>query len=128
MYDFLWGGSDGEKADHLVSHEFGFRPKEKGELGIGILALRNKALLVEWFFWRFPLERESLWYKVNKSKYRLRDNMLDFWETVRATHRNMWKYICSFYSEFLHVYLKLGGEVWEDVRNGDSSLSVMFLM
>lgn len=33
-------------------------PHEKGGLGIGSLAKRNKALLIKWL-WRFALERDS---------------------------------------------------------------------
>lgn len=60
---------DGKK-DHLIIWEVVSRPKVKGGLGIGNLLVKNKALLGKWLR-RFPLERESLWHAVIRSKHGL---------------------------------------------------------
>ena len=71
MRDFFWEGSDGE-ADHLVAWKVCL-PKVYGGLGLGNLVLQNKALLFKWLK-RFPLEKDSLWYAVIKSKFDLNNN------------------------------------------------------
>ena len=63
MRDFLCEGNDKMGAAHSVAWEVIFCPIEKEGLGIGNLALRNKALIIKWL-WRFPLEENSLCHSV----------------------------------------------------------------
>ena len=74
------------------------RPKIKDGLGIGRLKERNKALLFK-RLWRFPLEQESLWTKVIKSKFRLHPNR---WDALanRSTYRGPRKFISFLYDDF----------------------------
>ena len=66
MRDLLWEGNDKMGAAHLVAWEVIFCPTEKEGLGVGNLALRNKALIIKWL-WRFPLEENSLCHSVIES-------------------------------------------------------------
>ncbi|PON41703.1 hypothetical protein PanWU01x14_287660 [Parasponia andersonii] len=97
MRDFRWNGGNDEKYDHLVAWEDVCQPKAKGGLGIRNLALQNKALSFK-RLWRFPQEKNSLWYKVIKSKYGLQQNNWDSKMAHRTTHRSPWKFISSQYN------------------------------
>ena len=68
MKDFLWERGDVLGGDHLVGWATVCLAKDKGGLRIGNLEKRYKALLMKWF-WSFPNECNSLWYKVIKSKF-----------------------------------------------------------
>ena len=87
MRDFLWEGFDGEVGDHLVAWKQVCLPKIYGGLGVGDLVRRNKSLLFKWL-WRFPLEKDALWYAVIKSKYGLNENRWDSGINHLGTHRN----------------------------------------
>ena len=50
-----------------------FRSKDKRGHSVGDLKARNLALVGKWL-WRFPLEQNSLWHTVMKSKYGLQSN------------------------------------------------------
>ncbi|KAF5946950.1 hypothetical protein HYC85_017178 [Camellia sinensis] len=56
------------KKMHLVRWETISLSKDKGGLGLGNIIARNLALLGEWL-WRFPLESDSLWHSIIKSKF-----------------------------------------------------------
>ena len=75
------------------------RAKTKGDLGIGRLKEKNKALLFKWL-WRFPLEQEEIWGKVIKSKYGLQNNRWDAGLAIRSSYCSPWKFISSCYDEF----------------------------
>ena len=76
MRDFLWDGGDLLGGEHLVEWKVVCLAKDKGGLGIDNLEKRNKSLLMKWF-WRFPKENRSLWYKVIKSRVGLHPNLWD---------------------------------------------------
>ncbi|RVW75344.1 hypothetical protein CK203_052921 [Vitis vinifera] len=48
--DFLWSGVGEGKRDHLVSWDVVCKPKAKGGLGFGKIALRNVTLLGKWLW------------------------------------------------------------------------------
>lgn len=52
------------------------KPKLCGGLAIGNLMMRNKALLGMWL-WRFPLEQDSLWGTIIRSKHGLQPDSWD---------------------------------------------------
>ena len=123
MRDFLWEGCDSEKGDHLVAWKKACLPKVYSGLGLGELIRRNKSLLFKWL-WRFPLEKDALWYSVIKSKYGLNENQWDSERNHLVTHRNPWKFISSLYREFLScVAFKVGNgtnvRFWEYVWRDD---------
>lgn len=47
--------------------------KERGSLGVGNLVKKNESPLGKWL-WRLQEERQSLWYAVIRSNYRLQAN------------------------------------------------------
>uniref|UniRef100_A0A803PW65 Uncharacterized protein n=1 Tax=Cannabis sativa TaxID=3483 RepID=A0A803PW65_CANSA len=130
MRDFFWEGGDLAGGDHLVAWDEVCKPRSEGGLAIGRLELRNKGLLMKWL-WRYPLEPNSLWHKVIKSRYGKADN---FWDTkwgVRASPRGPWKDISDYYDEYGQlVKFKVGNganiRFWEDVWIGGSSLKEQF--
>ncbi|KAI5330685.1 hypothetical protein L3X38_020811 [Prunus dulcis] len=73
MRNFLWEGLEEGKDSHLVRWERVTKSKEEGGLGIGSLRERNEALRAKWL-WRFPLETNSLWHRIIKSKYGIDSN------------------------------------------------------
>ncbi|VVA31869.1 Hypothetical predicted protein, partial [Prunus dulcis] len=73
MRNFLWEGVEEGKNCHLVRWVRVSKSKEEGGLGIGSLRERNEALRAKWL-WRFPLETNSLWHRIIKSKYGLDSN------------------------------------------------------
>ena len=97
MQDFLWSGCYGNKRDHLVNWGFCCKPKEEGGVGLGNLV---SSLVGKWL-WRFPLEPDSLWHKMIKSKYGLHLNGWDVKAASNATHISPWKFVSQVYSSFL---------------------------
>ena len=117
--DFLWSGAGEGKKDHLIRWDVVCRPKELGSLGFGKTSLRNIALLGKWL-WRFPRERNGLWYKVIASIYGTHPNGWDANTVVRWSHRCPWKAIAQVFQDFsFFVCLVVGtGErirFWEDL-------------
>ena len=130
MHHFLWKGADGDGGDHLIAWKMVVRPKNKGGLGIGRLKENNKALLLKWF-WRFPLEQDSIWTKVIKSKFDLQSNRWDAGFASRYTFCSPWKFISSLYAAFWElVRFKVGNgrriRFWEDVWWDSEALSNHF--
>ncbi|KAF5954941.1 hypothetical protein HYC85_007797 [Camellia sinensis] len=62
---------------HLVKWEVVALPRNKRGLAIGDIVARNIALLSK-CLWRFPIESESLWHSIVKSKYGVQANGKDF--------------------------------------------------
>ena len=76
MQDFLWGGTGEERQDHLVSWDQVSWPRGEGGFGLGNVVLKDISLVWKWL-WRFPLEPNSLWHRVVKSKYGLQQKGWD---------------------------------------------------
>lgn len=57
----------------LVNWNIVSKSKENRGLGIGNVDKRNEALLGKWL-WRFPLEQESFWCSIIRSKYGKHEN------------------------------------------------------
>ena len=113
MRDFFWEGYRERACDHLVSWDIVSKCKDKGGLGIGNLAKKNEALLGKWL-WRFPLEQNSFWCSIIKSKYGVHENGWDTNMVTRGTHRNPWKAISSGIDKFKSfIRLSLSLVVWD---------------
>ena len=50
MRNFLWEVNDEFGGEHLVAWNIGCKPKELGELDIGHIMKRNKALVMKWLW------------------------------------------------------------------------------
>ncbi|KAK9927793.1 hypothetical protein M0R45_024959 [Rubus argutus] len=130
LRNFLWEGIGEDSKDHLVKWIIVSQSKEKGGLGIGNLAKKNTALLGKWL-WRFPLETDSLWHIVIRSKYGLKENGWDANCVVRGSSRNPWRDISSGIDTFLGRCLLAVGKgdkvrFWEDTWLGHNSLMSLF--
>jgi len=130
MRNFLWEGVDEGKKNHLVKWERVIRAKEEGRLGFSSLRERNDALIVKWL-WRFPLEPNSLWHKVIKSKYSIDSNGWDTKQPVNVSCRNPWRLISKGYQSFLHCcrFMVGNGEkirFWEDTWLKEGKLKTLF--
>ena len=68
MRDFLLKGVDEGKGSHLLSWKAVGKPVNKGGLEIENLRTQNRSLLAKWL-WHFPLELDSLRYKVIVSQH-----------------------------------------------------------
>lgn len=68
MRNFLWEGTEEGKRDYLVKWDIVTKPTLQGGLGAWALKEKNEALMAKWL-WRFPLEPQSLWNNIIKSKY-----------------------------------------------------------
>ena len=106
------------------------KAKENEGLGIGNLEKRNKTLLMKWL-WRFPRERQSLWYKVIRSKFGIHPNRWDSKVVERGSFRSLWKVISSVYRDFHQmVSFKIGQgnlvRFWEDSWVGESTFKEQF--
>ncbi|CAL9018470.1 unnamed protein product [Prunus brigantina] len=124
MRSFLWEGVEEGKRDHLVKWERVANSKEEGGLGVGSLKEKNEALRAKWL-WRFPMEPNSLWAMVVKSKYGSATNGWDANPASMVTSLNPWKDISAGYQTFLQCCrFELGNgnrvRFWEDswVREG----------
>ena len=127
---FFWEGVEEGKKDHLLGWDIVSRSKSKGGLGIGNISKRNEALLGKWL-WRFPLEQESFWCSIIRSKYGLNDNGWDSNLVSRGTFRNPWKAISNGLDSFKGlIRLRVGKgnktRFWEDAWVGTSPLCFLF--
>ena len=128
--NFLWEGYEERGGEHIVAWRDVCKLKKFGALGIGNILKHNKELLMTWL-WRFPLERQSLWARVVKSKYGIRTNGWDTKGAARVTYRCPWKFISSVYDHYIkQVVFKVGKDnnirFWEDVWVGDILLAQRF--
>ncbi|GMP70607.1 hypothetical protein CsSME_00029396 [Camellia sinensis var. sinensis] len=130
MRDFLWEGCDEGKGVHLVRWETVSLSRAKGGLTIGNIVARNIAFLGKWL-WRFPLESESLWCSVIKSKYGVQSNGRDSNVVNRGNCCSPWKFISHLYPLVSNFFsFRVGNRenirFWKDVWLGDISFARSF--
>ncbi|XP_071687469.1 uncharacterized protein [Rutidosis leptorrhynchoides] len=65
---YFWGGSPDVSRMAWIKWDTCLRPRDFGGLDIAPKALKNRALLVKWW-WRFKHENGSLWVSITKSIY-----------------------------------------------------------
>ncbi|GMI95175.1 hypothetical protein like AT4G29090 [Hibiscus trionum] len=73
--NFLWGGGKTANKIHWIKWDTVCLPKDKGGLGIPNLKIMNRSLLGRWV-WKFGVERESWWKKVDCCKNNLDQSSL----------------------------------------------------
>ena len=106
------------------------KSKSKGGLGIGNISKKNEALLGKWL-WRFPLEQNSFWCLIIRSKYGLNENGWDSRFVSRGSFRNPWKAISNglhSFKDFIQLRVGKGNKTrfWEDFWIGTYPLYIVF--
>lgn len=102
MRDFLWDGSGEGHMDQLVSWEVVFRPRQDGGLRLRYVESKDISLIGKWF-WRYPLEPNSLWHIVIKSKYENQQSRWDAIVDLKTSSLSPWKDI----SQVSHIFFPL---------------------
>ena len=69
----MWGSSELKKKMHLVRWDMVTRRKDMEGFGIRKSRDMNDAMLIKWW-WRFGMERNSLWKRILFGKYNLHMN------------------------------------------------------
>ncbi|KAG7544019.1 Ribonuclease H domain [Arabidopsis thaliana x Arabidopsis arenosa] len=87
---FLWGSSPEKRKQHLISWKKVCRPKKDGGLGIRLARDMNKALLAK-IGWRLLHDDSSLWVRVLRSKYKVREVQNFAWGAVKSNWSSTWK-------------------------------------
>ncbi|KAM7479086.1 hypothetical protein LguiA_027299 [Lonicera macranthoides] len=91
---------------------------------------RNEALLGKWI-WRFPIEQDSPWCAIIRSKYGFQKNGWDSNVVVKSSYRNPWKAISANIENFVKfTRLKVGNgeqiKFWTDLCVRNESLASLF--
>lgn len=72
---FFWGSNESQNKLATIAWKELEAPKELGGLGFGSLILKNLGLLLKWW-WRFGLDKASLWKRIVQSINRIPSNFL----------------------------------------------------
>lgn len=107
-------------------------PKEEGGLGLGHVVFKNTSLLRKWLWW-FPLEPNSLWHKVIKSKYGLQRNRWDVIAGSDISNPTPWKAISQvsylfFLCSILRSVVGIRSHFGMITRQGNNLFSILFLV
>ena len=113
-----------------MSKNIVLKSKFKGGLGIENLLRKNEALLRKWL-WRFPLEQDSFWCLIMKSKYGIHNNRWDSNMVVRGSHCNPWKAISNGLDTFIsftrpRVGMGNNTRFWEESWIGSTLFASLF--
>ena len=129
--EFLWSGGSLAKKSHLVNWKTVCTTKKKGGLGLWRFSILNKALMFKWC-WRFANERDALWRKVIRSKFREDYGGWCSGDIKGGFGVGLWKEIRKEWPQLIqNTYLAFGNgrriSFWRDVWCGEEALSLMFL-
>ncbi|KAG7591715.1 Zinc finger CCHC-type [Arabidopsis thaliana x Arabidopsis arenosa] len=89
---FLWGTTTEKRKQHLLSWKKVCRTKKEGGLGIKLARVMNKALVAK-VAWRLLNDKTSLWARVLRSKYKVKEVQDPSWTVVKGTWSSTWKSI-----------------------------------
>ncbi|KAG7577326.1 Ribonuclease H-like superfamily [Arabidopsis thaliana x Arabidopsis arenosa] len=92
--DFVWGSHTGQRKQHLLAWKRVCRPRLEGGLGIRSAKAMNKALLSK-VGWRLLRDKDSLWAKVLRSKYKVGEPHDKSWTVAKGHWSSTWRSICS---------------------------------
>lgn len=87
---FLWGSTVEKRKQHLVAWDRVCLPKEDGGLGIRSAKPMNQALLGK-VGWRLIHDRDSLWARVLRKKYKVGDIQDSSWMKTKSTGSSTWR-------------------------------------
>ncbi|KAJ9701144.1 hypothetical protein PVL29_006475 [Vitis rotundifolia] len=128
--EFFWGDLEERRKLHLVRWAVICKDKRHGGLGLRHLKDFNHALLGKWL-WRFSLERESFWRKVNVGKFGEDEGGWTTREVRESYGLGLWKDIRKGWEEFfLRTSIRIGNgrrtRFWWDIWVGDSKLKDLY--
>lgn len=103
---FLWGSSPDHRKQHLVAWNTVTKPKGEGGLGIRTAQNMNKALIAK-LGWRLLHDRESLWARLVRSKYKVGDFQDESWLVSKGTWSSTWRSVMTGLREVV-----LPGKSW----------------
>ncbi|KAJ0475516.1 putative RNA-directed DNA polymerase [Helianthus annuus] len=102
--EFLWGSNPEKEKMKWVTWRNMMTPKDFGGMGFGSLRVMNLALLAKWW-WRFKVERDSLWKKV---VWEIHKNSRTWsFIPVKLSITSPWKQICKISDDFETLGLSL---------------------
>lgn len=87
---FLWGSNSERRKQHLLEWKKVCRPKYDGGLGIRSATEMNKALLAK-LGWRLLQDHESLWARVFRNKYRVKELHDVSWLVKKSHWSSTWR-------------------------------------
>ncbi|CAA7042576.1 unnamed protein product [Microthlaspi erraticum] len=87
---FLWGSTTEQRKLHLLSWRKVCQPKRAGGLGIRLSSDMNKALLAK-IGWRLLHNVDSLWARVLRSKYKVKEPHDQSWLVTKGTWSSTWR-------------------------------------
>lgn len=127
--NFLWNDVGDHHRYHLVDWKIICRSLFCGGLGIRSIKDHNRAMLAKWF-WRFGMERDSLWRRVVVARY----GEISPWESKEVRFRHgcgVWKSIQKIkegFWNFIRFNLRSGRKIkfWKDRWIGDYPLRDVF--
>ena len=130
--DFLWGGGNLDKKNHLVNWGTMCTSKKGGGLGIRSLLKLNKSLLGKWN-WRLVVEDKPPWKDLIKLKYGLEEGGSFSMEPRGSYGVGLWKDIRKEVQQLKQdhkLMLGDGGRIRfrKDKWCGENLLCVSFLM
>ncbi|XP_010473926.1 PREDICTED: uncharacterized protein LOC104753360 [Camelina sativa] len=91
---FLWGGTGERRKQNLVSWKKVCMPKGDGGLGIRASKDMNKALIAK-VGWRLLHDKQSLWARVLRSKYKVGVVKSNWSSTWRSTGTGLREVVCK---------------------------------
>ena len=89
---FLWGSTTEQRKQHLISWKKVCLPKKEGGLGIRSSRDMNTALLAK-IGWRLLEDKTSLWAKVLRSKYKVKEIYDPNWIVAKSNWSSTWRSI-----------------------------------
>ncbi|KAG7558925.1 Ribonuclease H-like superfamily [Arabidopsis thaliana x Arabidopsis arenosa] len=89
---FVWGTTQEKKKIHLMAWKRVCKPKAAGGLGLMMAKDMNRALLAK-VGWRILRDKESLWARVLRSKYKIGEVHDVAWLKPKCTWSSTWRSI-----------------------------------
>ena len=89
---FIWGSSEGNRKQHLVSWDVICKPKREGGLGIRLAKEMNIALLAK-LGWRLLNTEDALWVKILRKKFKVGELYDPTWLIGQGTWSPTWRSI-----------------------------------
>lgn len=124
---FMWGSDVEKKKQHLVAWDRVCLPKVDGGMGIRAAKPMNQALLGK-VGWRIIHDRDSLWARILRHKYKVGDIQDSSWMTAKSTCSSTWRSVQMGIREVVLLGLRwvLGdgreAQLWTNKWLGDKPL------